>query len=363
MADILVALWTIPHNQNWKRSWKVRALDMRSSLERLDHLRLAHAGSLQSGAYFQAIFLAPEYYFTDRSPQGKRLPLSDSDRRSLEDTLLGYSSEFGKILIVPGSAFYVKPMERGADPRAQLKFNPATGKRDLPKDPAPDHRRQHVLQQVESAINAVRGTTLAPVATKWTAMEVDPTGKPHLTYWDPSHTWQIHALIPPLELVRDRVEKAQPRIARNATYALLGGRRFAKYDKHGDFFEADGKPDDMVFVPGTKDQCPVIGGYRFGFEICYDHACGSLKKRGVADIAFHLVVSDMVETKTGNMAMMKGGYFLHASTAYGQTCVHRRDEQGNLRNLTGDKKYRISHEGHLSEWLDVYQLPLPPAKP
>ncbi|HEX9108715.1 MAG TPA: hypothetical protein VF832_15830, partial [Longimicrobiales bacterium] len=267
--------------------------------------------------------------------------------------------EFSKILIVPGSAFYVKPMERGTDPRAKLKFDPDTGKRELEKDKTPDHRRQHVLAQVDSALAAVAGTSLASRASRWAVIQAKSGGGSDFKFWNPSDANPIFALLPPLQLIRSNVETGTPRIARNATWALLGGRRFAKYDKHGDFFETEGKPDEMVFVPGTKNQCPVIGGYKFGFEICYDHANASLKHRGVLDIAFHLVVSDMVKTTPNNMAMMKGGYFLHASTCADQTCVYRRDDKGVLQNLTKDVRYRLAHDGQAGEFLDFYKLPLP----
>ena len=357
MADFLVGLWTIPHAQNWKRAWKVRALDMRKSLERLNGMLRVHAGSLDADGAFQAIFLAPEYYFTEQSPKGRRLPLNDRDRRNLEDTLLGFSNEFSKILIVPGSAFYEKPMERGTDPREQLKFNPATGKRDLPKVQAPDHRRQHVLKQVDTAIAVAAAGPRQGVITKWSVLALDGKGGADYKYWDPAD--QIYAMIPPLALVRSNIAKEKPRIARNATYALLGGRRLAKYDKHGDFFEADGKPDEMVFIPGTKNQCPEIGGFKFGFEICFDHANATLMKRGVPGLAFHLLVSDYVMTQKGNMAMDDNGYFLHASTSYAQTSVYHRNEKGALENFTGDVKYRITHDGQAGEWLDFYKLPLP----
>lgn len=360
MADFLVALWTLPRDQNWKRTWRVRAKNMRTALDHLERRRLAHTLSLKSDGAFQAIFLGPEYYYTERSQNVIRQPLSDSDRRSLEETLLAFSLEFPKILIIPGSAFYVKPLVRGNEPREQLKFNPATGQRDMPKTAAPGHRKQQLLGQVNTAIAAAAVGPTPDVNTKWGVNALNPvTGALEARWWDPADTGPFYGVMPPLLVVRDKVQNAAPRIARNATYALLAGKRLAKYDKQADFFESTGQPDDMVFIPGTKNQCPVIGGYRFGFEICFDHANATLKHRAVPDLAFHLVVSDHVINDTANMAMAKNGYFLHASTSHTQTCVYLRDQNGVLENLTADKRFRIERLGQAGEYLDFYKLPLP----
>jgi hypothetical protein len=146
-------------------------------------------------------------------------------------------------------------------------------------------------------------------------------------------------------------------LVRNETYLDLNGFRHAKYNKQTDCFESLSSPDEMVFVPGTRDECPVIGKHRFGVEICLDHAVGRLKRRNPAGLHFHILTSDYIDSEVAHMAMCDQGYFLHASSEPQETLVYQRDTTGAIKVLTGDEFIGgvDSDAGRLRFWL----VPLP----
>ena len=112
--------------------------------------------------------------------------------------------------------------------------------------------------------------------------------------------------------------------AYNELYPFLGGEVRKPYLKSWDFKETEGATvTDQAFIPGSSSGTIDIGGFEFGMEVCFDHANGNLKSKG-KEVDFHIVVSDSVETVDANMAMKDGGFFIHASTDWNQTCVHSR---------------------------------------
>lgn len=256
------------------------------------------------------IVLAPEYYFTAQSPGGERTPLGEAERRRLEVLLLDLSRRFPRTLLVPGTVFHAKALTRPAGGPAN-KFGP-DGTRSVPKHPDGD-RRGRTADKLFAAMAGIGSSGAALWAGK------DDTRR--------RIAWEGRTdggdRIPSLEEQCDAVQDLTktPRVVRNAAHLLLNGARVAKYDKQADFFETGGRagPDDLVFVPGTRDQCPAAGGYRFGAEVCYDHALGMLKRRNPPGLDFHLLVSDYTSNKEEHMAMKKGGYFLHASTRLTET--------------------------------------------
>jgi len=162
-----------------------------------------------------------------------------------------------------------------------------------------------------------------------------------LYYYVRMYTWDHNGQkVPGLEDLAKAMKKGdspnspQQQRARNCAYIFLGGQRVGVYDKHSDFVETCGAPPDKLsFLPGTTEQAPEVDGLRFGVEICFDHANGLLKKRGLSDLDFHVVVSDSVKTVEANMAMKRSGYFLHASTNPSQTMVVFRPPNQKLTPL------------------------------
>jgi hypothetical protein len=185
---------------------------------------------------------------------------------------------------------------------------------------------------------------------------------------DPANYGPAASCVPSMNVLADKLldKNSKPRKIHNVTFLLLNGTVWGSYDKHTDFYEAKSvSPDQSMFVPGTQDECPVIGDgvrkFRFGVEICFDHGNGVLKARRPANLHFHIVVSDSVENQKAHIAMKNGGYFLHASTEHGQSVVWHLTEAGQLE----DNMKPVQATTHGPDFLDFFliKLPLPLAPP
>jgi len=349
-ANVMVFLQSEDYRQHgtWALSLAERLGIMDRMLTASQNLVTQMAAELTTGMPFKGVYLAPEYYFTAEHEENKRWPLTEEQRVQLEPQLLALSAKFPEILIVPGTMFYAKPLVR-TEESFQHGFDPATGTRTRLKSPNGD-RRDKALQKLDSHIKNVHSRQT----------EADPA------FW---RTWNekgysagAHA-VPALSAIQKSVKsrKKNPWILRNSAYILLGPRRIAKYDKQTDWGEALGNsPDDLAFIPGVQKQCPEIGGYRVGMEVCADHGNGMLARRQVTPLHFHFVVSDCVPTSPGNMAMSAGGYFAHASTNYSNTALYLRGSNGVPEDITKDQKYWKLSNGCQGKMLDSYVVPLPP---
>ncbi|HVK08554.1 MAG TPA: hypothetical protein VM597_07225 [Gemmataceae bacterium] len=345
MSSILIALWSCPTSHSTRHCQKapsVKYLEMDKALEMCSRELYDNANAISKSNPFQVIFAAPEYYFTAQGNQ--RTPLDESARAHLEGILLGMSRKYCRTLIVPGTLYYQKPLLR---PVGTHKLDRRTGKIDVTT--APKDRRDKALGQLSDVMfrdvrdpNTRLMITNEALATSNLNGVKGPTGLPM-----PSLVTRMEAL----------AEKTSA-VVRNATYLFLNGTRHGKYDKQSDYFESMCSPDDMVFVPGTRDECPVIGRHRFGVEICADHAYGRLMKRNPAGLHFHVVASDCVDNVEAHMAMTEHGYFLHASSDEAETGVHYKDANGRITELLGDE-YLYS-EACGDGKLHYYLVKLPP---
>lgn len=318
--ELVIGLWTFDAGDlfgdgrtSWTKSIQERVGGLRSAAERLQQ---EAARSVDSPG-FNSILAAPEYLFSNRDADGARLPLSESERLELEPRLLELSRAFPRMVMVPGTLFYAKTLVRPSG--ADMKFNPATGLRDLPKTGTAERREKYVRKV---------GAALAEADQLFADLQERDSVKSH-GFVVGRNDYAVPALSTLQETLRNGSKT--PLVVRNTAYLLHGGRRVGKYDKRADFGETRGAAaDDLAFVPGTTQQCPVIDGYRFGVEICYDHQVGALARRGVPDLRFHILVSDATDNKRGSMAMSEGGYFLHASTIGSETTVLFRKPGGRI---------------------------------
>jgi len=302
LKSIGVALFSVQNaNHNFMLSLFERQQRLWTALKTFnDWLGTVNQAELQLDNPFTGIFIAPEYYFTKPSPSGTREFLDLTSKLTLDVNLKGLSRQFPKILLVPGTIHY--EVEMTANDKVQTGYQ--------------------LLQAAKNRI--LRENALAnPKTVLEGEMHHRPTG-PF------SNVFSMNSLADNL-----LAENTKPRKIHNVTCLLLNGTVWGTYDKHTDFYEAKSiSPDQSMFVPGTQDECPVIGDavrkFRFGVEICFDHGNGVLMSRKPANLHFHIVVSDSVPNQTGHMAMKSGGYFLHASTDHGETVVRRRGEGGQL---------------------------------
>jgi hypothetical protein len=346
MESIIVALWTLPTSSNpmhCNETVELKFAAMERALKKCQAMIAEKADKLSKTSPFQAIFAAPEYYFTERG--SIRRPMAEATKVGLEHKILTQSRSFPKTLIVPGTIYYWKTLLRKA---FSPKLNRDSG--DVFATTTDKNRRHKVLSKLTDAmlreleleakfsgLVSDQGLAAHPIR-----FQKGPTGLPL-----PSMFTKFESLM----------EKTSC-VVRNETYLYLNGIRHAKYDKQTDAFESLSSPDDMVFVPGTRDECPVIGRHRFGVEICLDHSVGRLKRRNVAGLHFHIVTSDATDNEVEYMAMGNQGYFLHASSDPNQTHVYHKDKAGSINVLLGDEYLGDveSDAGRLHFWL----LPLPP---
>src|SRR5262245_48993550 len=147
---ILIALWSHAHDWSASTNGRLKTLDHR--IATVDAW-ITHRADLSGSLPFKGIFLAPEYYFTEPSPTGGRSPLSEKDRLRIERKLIELSNKYTKILLVPGTVFYKKPLARTAD-SAKKKFDPTTGQRTLVKT-TDDDRRDRTQQKVRRYIATI----------------------------------------------------------------------------------------------------------------------------------------------------------------------------------------------------------------
>jgi hypothetical protein len=264
----------------------------------------------------------------------------------LEHKILTQSRSFSKTLIVPGTIYYWKPLLRRA---FSYKLNRETGQ--VVTTRTDKDRRDKVLSKLTNAM--VRELELGGGFSQLISddgLAAHPIG---------SHTGPTGLPLPSMMTKFESLMDKTSYVVRNETYLYLNGIRHAKYDKQTDCFESLSAPDEMVFVPGTRDECPVIGRHRFGVEICVDHAVGRLKRRNPSGLHFHILTSDYTDNELHHMAMGNDGYFLHASSAPDQTQVYHKDKSGSIKALSGHEYLGDvkSDGGRLRFWL----LPLPPA--
>jgi hypothetical protein len=337
LRSIGVALYTV---RNWQANWALsiddRLLRLRLRLQTFQQwLDSLNQATLQADNAFTGIFVAPEYYFTEPDPAGERKFLDIGNKNRIDYQLKQLSEQFPKILIVPGTIHYDVELTAIAKEQAGYQLLKAAKDRIL---------RENALATPGKVLTA--------------EMSNDPSGP--------------FSRVPSMNAMAINLtnKNTRPRKVHNATSLLLNGRVWGTYDKHTDFYEAKSiSPDLSMFVPGTQDECPEIGDgarkFRFGVEVCFDHGNAVLKRRRVANLHFHVVVSDWVNTVEAHMAMRNSGYFLHASTNIAETKIYRRDNNGQLVNETANLLRQQTQFGRNTLALYLIQLPLalPPPPP
>jgi hypothetical protein len=345
MESIVVALWTCPtsHSEiHCQKSLAVKIAEMDKALKKSHKRLLDNMGEISKTNPFQVIFAAPEYYFTE--PGKIRIAMDETTKTRLEHAILALSRKYPTTLIVPGTVYYWKPMLK---PSGALKLDRKNAQ--FVQTTATKDRRDKALSRLSDAM-------LRDVKDEWHRLAISEEGLATSSYHGTRGPTGLP--LPSMLKKMDSLMERTSFIVRNATYLYLAGTRHGKYDKQSDYHESLCAPDDMVFVPGTRDECPVIGKYKFGVEICADHALGRLKKRSPTGLHFHIVASDSVVNNENHMAMDKEGFFLHASSDPNQNHVYYKGKLGAIACLLGNEYLGEANcgDGTVHFWL----LPLPP---
>jgi len=324
-----VGLYTVPNNgKNHTLGLQARMQNMREAVGKLsDWLATLNQSMLQLDNPFLGIFIAPEYYFTRPSNSGQRDFLSYDSMQQVEAALKELSKSYPRILIIPGTTHY--DVQLSSDDKVQAGYQLLKAAKDR-------ILRENALKKPKTVLGATMSHDAVGAFSKVPSMN---------------------------EMADSLLDKTTvPSKVHNCTWFLLGGTPIARYDKHSDFYEGKSiSPDQSMFIPGTQEECPEIGDsvrkFRFGAEICFDHANGILKRRNPSNLSFHVCVSDYVDTMPANMAMKNGGYFLHASTNFKESVLYRRAHNGSLANVRSQLWKTGWYVG--PGRLDVYEIQLP----
>lgn len=188
---------------------------------------------------FQALYLAPEYYFSNQRHATNRF-FGQDVKRWIVANLVALAKLYPKMLIIPGTVLWTKD---------------ATISRALT-----------ALERMQVAEGY--GTTVDEV------------------HWSHSSGADVvEALVKP-----------GAKIAQNVAYIALGDK-ICKYQKVGNFREVEGEAQTLVFAPGSIVGRFSVGGVKYGLEICMDHALGVFNQSvgSDGDVHIRLIVSSTVK--------------------------------------------------------------------
>jgi hypothetical protein len=218
--------------------------------------------------FYQAVFLAPEYFFSNARHMQDRFFLHDV-KRIIVSRLHALAKSYPHLLVVPGTILWTKDL---FDTQKQaVGTGPPQNVKVLNSG-----RMQNVVARANTA-KSTFGTELDQLG--WSHTQQNPT-------WD-------------------------RKLAQNVAYIFLGDKTL-KYHKVGNYKEVDGEADDLLFLPGSIVGRFNVGGVKYGIEICRDHYQGVLESsvgtRGTVHI--QLIVSSHIPAKENANASVT----LHSST-------------------------------------------------
>ena len=233
---------------------------------------------------FQYVFLAPEYYFSNRRYANDRF-FSQAHKRHIISELSALAKAYPHLLLVPGTVLWTKKAFRpkvGAAPNA-------IPMRQMPSVSA--------ARTIASKLYASYRHGLATNEADW----------PHKGIYD----GQEAGFDLPLWYVHDAA-KQQTLIAQNVAY-ILKDNSILKYQKIGNYEEVKGEQGSIVFASGSIVGTFTLGSVKYGIEICMDHALGVLDTLApgyTPDV--RIIISSWVDEN--KVSTQSSAVVLHAST-------------------------------------------------
>jgi len=320
MGKVLIGCYSFSSNGNYGTNHTSVLHWLGGAVKALDDVRKTKLSELEKTNAFQAIFVAPEYMFTDPSSFKTRKAMDEGTKNTLLSGLEGISNTYKETLIFPGTVFWKEPL---SDEENLKKFQAQLVAATLDKGKVSDVVKDNRFTDQGVKIPSLNEASQAIKTITWDKGKVTSVTPGSLGYR-----------------------------AYNELYPLLNGKRWSPYLKKWDFKETEGaNTTSETFIPGSSAGTKEIGGFDFGMEICFDHCNGALKAKNVT-VDFHIVTSDSVDTVEGNMAMKDKGYFIHASSDTNETCVYQKNGTTNTK-LTPTPAIQSNN---LSWWLvDVAQ--------
>jgi hypothetical protein len=242
--------------------------------------------------FYQSIFLAPEYFFSNQRHANDRFYSKDV-KQFIVSRLSALAKRYPKILIIPGTVLWKKSAYREG-PIAKgfgIGFGPS------PKN--------------QSRANK----TLARLATARANFQTDD----NLPGWSHSGKFgrddsdignEQNFYMPKYYL--DNAKALNTQIAQNVAY-IYKGDVVLKYHKAGNFKEVEGEADNIVFAPGVISGKFKVGAVSYGIEVCRDH-CMEVLKQGGGSVNIQVIVSSYIPNISDGMVMSNGGVLVHSST-------------------------------------------------
>lgn len=259
---------------------------VRTASDTIKEMRKAHPK-----ASYQCVFLAPEYFFSNRRYESDRFFSEDVKKKILQD-LAALAKDYPDILIIPGTILWTKNAYDGPDDAAVA--NP--------------ERVQKVKDRQQQA-NAKFGTT------------IDGAGWGHSV---PLGGHTVDGLL-------DRAHDWQVKIAQNVAYVCLNDTML-KYRKVGNYEEVMDETGMLVFAPGSIVGRFEVGAVKYGLEICMDNALGALNSSvaGMGKVHVRLIVSSFVDFDAADQG---APVTLHASTAKAGRIMLETQPDGTQESL------------------------------
>jgi hypothetical protein len=256
-------------------------------------LGVAHEAMLKKGFGAkgdQAVFVAPEFWFSNGWVKTDKFYAQDI-KRWIVASLARMAKRFPTILLVPGTVLWVKSKK--------------------------DAQQVSGIEARFKAVNAYHDKTFANLATQnygqsynfgW--LKKAQTNEPGWSHNIPTQpTGQLPQNPSPVDYLKASDDIL---IGQNTAY-ICKGDRILKYHKIGNSAETTDFAKNIVFAPGSIAGQFLVGGVRYGLEICMDHWLGILAESGKAKVDVQVVTSSTTPTRPFHLNMADNAIFVHAS--------------------------------------------------
>ncbi len=247
--------------------------------------------------FYQSVFLAPEYYFSNQRHSNDRFFAQDV-KRLIVSRLRTLARQYPKILIIPGTVLWKKKAFSG---------DLTLGK--------PGQRLERVQNQKSvDRINKTLNRIVNANATFNTKAN-DPGWSHSGQFGRNPDSYKIDHNEDRFFMPRYYLENAKAldtEIAQNVAY-LFKDDVVLKYHKVGNFQEVMNEQSNIVFAPGNITGLFKVGGVPYGIEVCRDHAQNVLSS-ALQNVNIHIIISSWIPNIPASTALTDGGVLLHSST-------------------------------------------------
>jgi hypothetical protein len=335
--------------------------------------------SFSASGFIKGIFVAPEYTFATRlagfvdpvtgKHRGRSLHAGTYDR--LMSELAALSRSFPRVLIIPGSIAWKKPIDQAELARRVSYYID----REAYKPKLSGDALTRALKGTWKRSTEDDGVYDTNQIEKFKLdmgrdMPTEEIPDSRLSYYEKNYPdWYKYMVVVAEYEAAGLYEAAHAAAVRagadtgnithmmsNTAHAFLNGNVVFSYHKQGNWQEELGDAS-VVYAPGGRSGVATIEEYTFGLEVCRDHRFGVLRQqlRPGRSIDVQIVISDWVRNTPNNVMAREGGFFIHSSTDLSQAGVWKV-ENGKLVQAPGLGQGNVG-SSPLIHWqmdIDVY---------